>query len=543
MRNVMRILGVQLTGMLGVNRFLHTRDKALKVRMGFIGATAVFAVVYVAGLIAFLCEMLLPTMRLLGVAKILLPLLYAAASIICLITSVSTGANALFDTRDVQILLPMPVGTRTIVCARLLGLYLIDLLIELVVFVPVMVQYARHVPVQLGAYIPACVLGALSLPVIPLLLGTVVSVLIRLAATRFRHANLVSILLLTLVSLGAIAFSFSISFTAAEEFDVMMLLRLSQTLTEVIVRMYPLTALFVDAIGGQVSAGLLLAGVSLLGFALAEWLMGRFFMPLHDLFSASGASRRGVKEKVWRVHSPMQTLIAREGRRMLASPIYAMNAVFGLVMMVVMAGVVFFFGDRIFALIAVGELAGIDVRGYVSSGAAYVLYLLTAMVPTTCVSISLEGAAFTGLRSLPVRVRTIFAAKALYNVLLMLPAALLSSMLLVLGLSPTPVEAAAFFLLPLSAVVLAPAWGLIANLLFPRFDWKSETEVVKQGASVLVCMLGSMVLSIAPLIALIYWGVNLSLAAIVLSAVYVLLGVVCWGVLLTWGEKRFAHIG
>ena len=116
-------------------------------------------------------------------------------------------------------------------------------------------------------------------------------------------------------------------------------------------------------------------------------------------------------------------------------------------------------------------------------------------------------------------------------------------LVLSMALSLTAMETAACFLLPLSGVVLAPAWGLIANLLLPRFDWKSETEVVKQGASVLVAMLGGMALSIAPLAGLLYLGVNLSAAAIVLAGVYTLLGVGCWIVLLTWGEKRFARIG
>ena len=321
MRNIGKILAIQLTGMLGVNRFLHTKDKALKVRMGFLGATLGFAVACVAVMAAFLCEMALPTLRMLGLAKVLLPMVYAAASVMCLITSMQTGANALFDTRDVQILLPMPISTRAIVCARLLGLYVVDLLIELVVFVPVMVQYARHIPVEMGAYVTACVVGALSVPMLPLILGTVLGALVRLAASRFRHANLVTTAVLMLISLGAMVFSFSLSFTATEEINVLMLLRLSQTITDWIVRLYPPTQLFVDAIGGQISAALLLAGISLCCFGVTEMVLGHFFMPLHDLFGASGAARRGVKADVWRVRSPMRALILREGRRMLASPI------------------------------------------------------------------------------------------------------------------------------------------------------------------------------------------------------------------------------
>ena len=178
---MIKLLNIQLTGMLGINRFLHTRDKGTKARMALIGVTVLIGVGVLAAALFMLCDTVLPVLRTLRMTGLLPPMLYALSSVMCLITSLQTGAGALFDTRDVQILLPMPLRTRTIVCARLMGLYVVDLLVELVAFVPVMVQYARYTNALPGAYIAACVLGALSLPVLPLLLGTALGTLIRSA--------------------------------------------------------------------------------------------------------------------------------------------------------------------------------------------------------------------------------------------------------------------------------------------------------------------------------------------------------------------------
>ena len=542
MRNMIKLLNIQLTGMLGINRFLHTRDKGTKARMALIGVTVLIGVGVLAAALFMLCDTVLPVLRTLRMTGLLPPMLYALSSVMCLITSLQTGAGALFDTRDVQILLPMPLRTRTIVCARLMGLYVVDLLVELVAFVPVMVQYARYTNALPGAYIAACVLGALSLPVLPLLLGTALGTLIRSAAARFRHSNIVAIILLCVFSLGAMAFSFSISFSSMDSIDIGKILRITQTVTDAIVRLYPPTLLFVWAVEGSWAAAIGLFALSALCFALTVAVLGHFYLPLHGRIGASGAARRGVKANVWRAHTPSMALLAREGRRMLASPIYAVNTTFGLLLMMVFAGAMWFFGDRLFALIAVGELAGVDVRAYVCAGAAYILFLFTTMMPTTCVSISLEGAAFTTLRAMPVRARTLFAAKAAYNMLLMLPAVLISAALLTGALGLSGVNALSCFLLPLSGVLLAPSWGLIANLLFPRFDWKSETEVVKQGASALVGMLGAFLLSLAPMFLLFYLGADLSTAALWLSLAYTALSGVCWVVLLTWGEKRLERI-
>lgn len=541
MCNAGRLVSIQLRGMLGIGRFMHTRDKGQRVRIALVG----LGVLLCAGVIAIslyaLCEAALPVLRLAGLMDVLPALLFATSSIVCLTTSFFTGAGAVFDTRDVQILLPMPILTRVIVSARLLGLYVIDLLAELVIFVPVMLQYGRFASPAVGAYIFACVLGAFSLPVLPLLVGTALGAALQAISARSRHRNVVSIVLLCAFTLGAMVFSFYLSFGSAS-LDVGMLLRLSQVLTDHIVRLYPPTRLFVDAVHGAWGQAVLLAGLSWALFIAAVCALGRFYMLAHALISASPTARRGVPAREWRVRAPFTALVVREARHMIASPVYAVNTSFGLLLMVVLAGVFCVFGERILSFLEIGELAGVDVRGYAANGAAFVLFLLTTMAPTTCVSISLEGPAFTNLRALPIHARMILAAKAAYNMLLMIPAVLLSAVLTVMAFKLNGMRAISCFLLPLSGTILAPAWGLIANLLFPRFDWKSETEVVKQSLAAGVGVLGSILLCIVPFVVLIRIQIDLSAAAMALSIVYTALGVMCWGILLTWGVRRIRKI-
>ena len=47
-----------------------------------------------------------------------------------------------------------------------------------------------------------------------------------------------------------------------------------------------------------------------------------------------------------------------------------------------------------------------------------------------------------------------------------------------------------FLLLPLVYIVFSAVWGLFLNIKFPKFSWESETEVVKQSASVGISILG-----------------------------------------------------
>jgi len=57
--------------------------------------------------------------------------------------------------------------------------------------------------------------------------------------------------------------------------------------------------------------------------------------------------------------------------------------------------------------------------------------------------------------------------------------------------------------MPLVLLIFCIVFGLASNLWFPNFAWENEAQVVKQGASVLVSMLGGIIAVIVPMVLLI----------------------------------------
>ena len=55
---------------------------------------------------------------------------------------------------------------------------------------------------------------------------------------------------------------------------------------------------------------------------------------------------------------------------------------------------------------------------------------------------------------------------------------------------------------------MVPIIGIIINLVFPKFNWVSETAVVKQGASVIIQMLISAAIVAIPVLIFIYGNIQ-----------------------------------
>jgi ABC-2 type transport system permease protein len=131
---------------------------------------------------------------------------------------------------------------------------------------------------------------------------------------------------------------------------------------------------------------------------------------------------------------------------------------------------------------------------------AGILCLFPSMTSTTASSVSLEGKQLWILKAHPVRTQDIFWSKYMLNILLMTPALIVSVIIIGIRLQMPILDVLGFIVLVSILSVLISIVGLIINLSFPRFDWDSETSVVKQSMSVVLSMLVGFVLACIPFI-------------------------------------------
>ena len=113
------------------------------------------------------------------------------------------------------------------------------------------------------------------------------------------------------------------------------------------------------------------------------------------------------------------TLLKKEAKTFVSSPVYLMNGIIGPILLIVVAIVI---GS------GMKGVSGLSLNIY----AVITMSLLTlsiGMVPTTAVSISMEGSKLFNLKSLPIKYSTIILSKISFNLLLVFPFLLIAQIM------------------------------------------------------------------------------------------------------------------
>ena len=228
------LLKVQLTGMLGINRALHSGDKKEKIKL--LRFAVLMAVVFVMLLFSLVLYdfIFADAFNKIGLPQLMPALMMAAASLVTLFTTIYKVNGMLIGFRDYDMTMAMPIRTPVIVASRLLLVYLMNLGFCLFITVPAGIVYAYFAApgVLFYLYMP---LLALFVPMVPILIGTGIGLLVAAASSRFRHSNIVNIILTLVMILAAMASSFAFPVVITNPAAV------SRVLMNGVYRVYPLT--------------------------------------------------------------------------------------------------------------------------------------------------------------------------------------------------------------------------------------------------------------------------------------------------------------
>lgn len=196
--------------------------------------------------------------------------------------------------------------------------------------------------------------------------------------------------------------------------------------------------------------------------------------------------------------SVRKSLFKREFNKYLSIPIYVSNTIFGPIFVILFALIILFIGKDYFiniieVVIASGYEAGVApeeimnvINQYFNFGIIAIVSLLISVAPTTSSSISLENKELWILKAHPISYKDVFVSKILVNVLITYIPVLIALLLLSIRIDFLYIGFGLIitFLVSLITSII----GLYSNLLYPKFNWTNEQEVIKQGMSVLVSM-------------------------------------------------------
>lgn len=500
--------------LLELNRSFFYNNKSGKMRSK--GSSAAFIILYVVlmvgvlgGSFTYLSVLLCKPFTGLGLEWLYFDMMVLIALMLGVFGSVFNTYSSLYKAKDNDLTLSLPIPTKYILVARLLGVYLMGLMFSAVVMLPADIVY--FVVARPGF---AGVFGALWMTllisvfvfILSCLLGWVVAKI----STHLKNKSLVTVLL-CLVFFGLYYF---VCFNAYELIQELIINAL--TIGESIENSaYVLYMIGAACAGERLWLLVVTLVISLLAY-LTYRVLERSFL---KLATASGkTAKRVYREKAAKVRSVRAALLGRELTHLLGNATYMLNCALGTPLLIIAGVAILIYGSEFTTLAEMLQFPPEFLPVMFSIG----LCMVSSMVDLTAPSVSLEGKGIWIAQSLPVPAKQVLRVKLDTSLIVGGIPTLFCAVCVVILFKPDVLTGIMCVILPCVFFVTLSALGLIINLLRPNLSWQDPTVPVKQSIGVLISLFGGWVL--AAIIGVAYFllctklagGVFLLLASIVL---------------------------
>ncbi len=449
--------------------------------------------------------------------------------------SVMPAKAALFEAKDNEMLLSLPIKPRDILLSRLLALGVSSLLYTLLVLLPFYIVYILLGVlgiVEISAVtLILCIPMTLVVTLLSLAFSSGVAFIVAAIAARLRQKNLVSILLSVIAVLVFFAFYFRFVFGVGmdagggELTDEALLKILSDLIASL--RTTPLYYIGATVSEPHIFALLCFVFVTAALTVLLVYVLSRNFT---RIVSAPDIKKRAMYvERKEKRRSPTFAFAFKDVRMFFSSSAYVLNGAMGVIFSILLS---------FFIVLKAGEIKEVAsmllsleeealpmgaIEMMIAPVIAGVVFFIAGYNLITASMISLEAKTLPLLLSLPASPSVILRGKMLSQVLITLPMNLLVAVVASLAIGVPPLLLVLILLSTVAVTLFFAAFGLFVNLLLPKFNWITVVAAVKQSASVFVAMMGGMVLSMILFALSIVCGL-LGLGVVYLIAVTILFG-------------------
>lgn len=402
-----------------------------------------------------------------------------------LFATVFNTSNALYNAKDNDLLLSMPIKPSYVLISRVSLVYGLALIYMSVVWLP-----ACIVPLIVYKFNPLLIIVDI---VLLLILALFVSVLccgfgyvVAFITNKTKNKSLITVLL-TLIFLGAyyfVCFRFeSMINTILENTDAF-----ANTITTWFNLIYQLAL----AANGNILSFIIFTIVTLVLAVICFYILKSSYYKIISNSNKVSVTRTKIEYKT---KSNIQSiLLAKEFKRFFSLPIYLMNCGLGSAFVIVAAIAVVIKRNDISSLIMVLDAINPNLVNYIPLGIVVIICMIQAINNIATPSISLEGKNLWILKSLPINTIDILNAKKqlqfIFNVVPAILSAIVISIVLKLEYSLIIYICVCIMLI----IEMNACIGSIFSLVNPNFNWTSETQPIKQAMNILYAMVVNLLL-------------------------------------------------
>ena len=461
---------------------------------------AVLMIGFVGGMFVLLAWSICQPLVASGMGWLYFTLFAGLAILLGVFGSVFNTFSSLYQAKDNDLLLSMPIPIRAILASRLLGVYLMGLMFSGVVLLPAVIFYWCAADASPSA-IAGGVMLVLAVSLFVLVLSCVLGWVVAKISAKLKRKNFLTVF----IALVFFGLYYMVCFRASDLLNEL-LANLTAVGDAVRGAAYPLYLLGRMGEGDWLAIAFVMA-VTLALCALTYLVLSRTFI---GIATASGTTAKAeYREKAVKAAGASSALLRKEFGRFTSSPNYMLNCALGTVMLPIMGVLLLVKAGEL--LPVVYEIAGGETPGFLAVMLCAALCLIGSMNDTAASSVSLEGKNLWLAQSLPVTAWQLLRAKLLVQLLVTGIPMAVTSVLVLLAIRPALQEAVLLVVLPLLFVWLSAEFGLLMDLKRPNLVWTNEITVIKQRITVLLVMLAGWLYAAA--IAALYFVVGADMGA------------------------------
>lgn len=545
MNKLLKLIKIDIIHSYSINK-LNKKHNA-KRKLGSLIATLILGL-FLLCFIAFIVISLGVICKQTNQLDTLLILGYTLGTVLCFTVTISKANGFLFEARDFELLMSMPISNKTIVFSKLCSLLILNYLGFGAVFIPCLIVYGVLSLASIGFYI----LGLIAFLVGPFLVVAVCSFIsyllgLLLRRTKFKSIIMSMVSLLIFIVFMLFYMSFVVKTSAIEgelgdDFNAIMQLYgdMIKGLKENIQTYYPVAKFLSEGLQGNLVSYLIYLVIMVIPFALLVLVVSKNFLKA-NMRSKNSSSSKNYTFKNQKQENKIVAIFKRDFKRFISSTNQMLNIGIGPILSTILVVVMAINFKNI------GGSETNEEAEFIINKLLPLLLVLTAgftfgIMPSTSSSISLEGKSFWILKSSPIKTEDVFISKVLFYVIICLPFILVNTVLIYFFTNVSVFNCILVLLIQISLVLGYSLEGLWINILTPKFDWDNEVKAIKQGTGTLLSMLFGFALGVilyVPPFIVIALGINSFIVLLVDSLVVsTIMGVV----LFTHGKKRYEQL-
>ena len=442
-------------------------------------------------------------------------------AILTLIEGIYKAGTMMFNCKDDNLLLSLPVRKSTVLFVRILKFYLFELLYNSLFLAPAMIAYTLYVNVGISYYI-VCIISLLVLPIIPIAISCLIGGIVSQTSTKFKYKNIAQIVLITIFLLLMLYVSFNFNNILNN------LAANANNINDLITKLYYPAGVFNRLIHNfNILELLLFIVIHIVIFVLTIFVLSKVYFKINSRVKEVNTDNKSSKYKI-KTHGKTVSFIKKEFNRFINTPVFVTNAAFGLVLYVAACILICFkFEDLVKPLIENNIVSSLDQAKAFLPIITFVLICFASLTSSiTSSMISLEGKSFIILRSLPISPARVIFSKVLTALVVMLPFIFIGDIILFIRFSFNILE---IIMLLISSVILplvAETIGILINLKYPKMEFDNDSEVVKQSMSSAVSVFVGMFLiaiTVGVVVKVASMGINTDLLLLIGLGFYIIL--------------------